>query len=220
MKCEIVQDLLPLYCDHLCSTETCQAVEEHLAGCSSCQDCWKRMVEQVEPVPLCPEEGAGARVLRGFKKRYSRQRRRSVLVTAAVMLVFALTLLGAADIECPIAYTDGMMTAKLAEDGVIDLYYHGGHYASFHGFSQEVGGRNIVFLCLNRSLRSDVIPLSGEGHFSIGNAWLTDYATNWYKVSRDVDAVYYLVGDYIQLPQLGQTELEKAAEDAVLLWER
>ena len=65
-----------------------------------------------------------------------------------------------------------------------------------------------------------MIPLSGEGHFSIGNAWLTDYATNWYKVSRDVDAVYYLVGDYIQLPQLGQTELEKAAEAAVLLWER
>ena len=33
-------------------------------------------------------------------------------------------------------------------------------------------------------------------------------------------AVYYLVGDYLELPGLAQAEFEQAVADAVLLWER
>ena len=35
-----------------------------------------------------------------------------------------------------------------------------------------------------------------------------------------VDAVYYLVGDYLELPGLAQAEFEQAIADAVLVWER
>lgn len=37
IPCEIVQDLLPLYCDGVCSPESKQAVEAHLAGCDKCK---------------------------------------------------------------------------------------------------------------------------------------------------------------------------------------
>ena len=37
MSCEIIQDLLPLYCDGVCSQDSRQAVEAHLAGCESCR---------------------------------------------------------------------------------------------------------------------------------------------------------------------------------------
>ena len=33
MNCKIIQDLLPLYCDRVCSEESAQLVEEHLADC-------------------------------------------------------------------------------------------------------------------------------------------------------------------------------------------
>ena len=35
--CEIIRDLLPLYVDDVCSTETKELVEKHLKNCNECQ---------------------------------------------------------------------------------------------------------------------------------------------------------------------------------------
>lgn len=35
-SCEIIKDILPLYCDGICSEETQKLVEEHIAACPSC----------------------------------------------------------------------------------------------------------------------------------------------------------------------------------------
>lgn len=220
MKCGIVQDLLPLYCDNVCSEDTRQAVEEHLLSCPDCKKHLERMEEQSEPVKSLPSEDAKIRVLRGTKKRFSRQRRRAILTAVAVMAVLSLVLIGAADVERPVEYKDGLITGGLAVDEVIDLYYHGGNYSSFNGFSREMDGKNIVFLCFNQTLKSNALPPLGEGHIAIGNTLLTDHETISYRVSRDIDAVYYLVGDYVRLPALDETEFEKEFERAVLLWER
>ena len=48
-----------------------------------------------------------------------------------------------------------------------------------------------------------------EGHLCIGNGLLTDFETATYQVDRQVDAVYYLVGDYLELPGLAQAELSR-----------
>lgn len=220
MKCGIVQDLLPLYCDNVCSEDTRQAVEEHLLSCPDCKKRLERMAEQSEPVKSLPSEDAKLRVLRGTKKRFSRQRRRAILTAVAVMAVLSLVLIGAADVERPVEYKDGLITGGLAADEVIDLYYHGGNYSSFNGFSREMDGKNVVFLCFNQTLKSNALPPLGEGHIAIGNTLLTDHETTSYRVSRDIDAVYYLVGDYVRLPALDETEFEKEFERAVLLWER
>lgn len=37
LSCEVVQDLLPLYCDEVCSPESRQAVEAHLEDCEKCR---------------------------------------------------------------------------------------------------------------------------------------------------------------------------------------
>ena len=92
-------------------------------------------------------------------------------------------------------------------------------------FEQSGGQINIVyedFLSAERgqdTLRSDVMP-DREGHLCIGNGLLTDFETATYQVDRQVDAVYYLVGDYLELPGLAQAEFEQVVADAVLLWER
>lgn len=220
MKCEIIRDLLPLYCEGLCSEVSRQEIQAHMEQCEACCTILKGMKEENVPIPPpSSEPAAEVRVLEGVKKKFSRKRRRAVLLAVTVMLIFSVVLVGAADVPQPVPYTDGLVTAELAVDEVIDLYYHGGSYDSFHGFSREVDGRNVVFLCFDRTLRSDVMP-SREGHLSIGNALLTDYETATYQVSREVDAVYYLVGDYLELPGLSQDDFEEAMADAVLLWER
>lgn len=36
-KCEVIEDLLPLYYDGICSRETEKAVEEHFKTCEDCK---------------------------------------------------------------------------------------------------------------------------------------------------------------------------------------
>ena len=153
MKCDIIRDLLPLYCDGLCSEASKQEIEAHVAQCQECRACLAEMKEEA-PVPsLSQESETEARVLQEVKKKFSRGRRRAVVFAVAIMLIFSIVLAGAADVPQPVAYTDGLVTAELAVDEVIDLYYHGGSYDSFHGFSREMDGRNAVFLYFDRNLR-------------------------------------------------------------------
>lgn len=46
------------------------------------------------------------------------------------------------------------------------------------------------------------------------------FCENSLTLPLQVDAVYYLVGDYLELPGLAQAEFEQAIADAVLVWER
>lgn len=48
-KCKIVQDLLPLYADNLCSPETKEFVEEHLKECEDCQTYFEEMAQEIVP---------------------------------------------------------------------------------------------------------------------------------------------------------------------------
>lgn len=48
MNCRIVQDLLPLYHDGVCSDESRAAVEAHLAGC---EDCRRMLADMDAPLP-------------------------------------------------------------------------------------------------------------------------------------------------------------------------
>ena len=42
-ECEVVRDLMPLYIDGVCSTESRALVEEHLSGCDACREMCGRM---------------------------------------------------------------------------------------------------------------------------------------------------------------------------------
>lgn len=48
ISCEIVQDLLPLYCDGVCSQDSKQAVEAHLKDCEKCRADMRFMEQDVK----------------------------------------------------------------------------------------------------------------------------------------------------------------------------
>ena len=43
ISCEIISDLLPLYHDGVCSSESKQMIEEHLSNCEKCRTELKEM---------------------------------------------------------------------------------------------------------------------------------------------------------------------------------
>lgn len=51
MKCAIIKDLLPVYCDGLASEETCEEVEKHIAECGDCKSVYENMKSAVPEVP-------------------------------------------------------------------------------------------------------------------------------------------------------------------------
>ena len=60
---------------------------------------------------------------KGFHRKLRRKRRRSVLAAVLAAAVVCLGGTAAADVERPVPYRDGLVTAELAYDQVIDVYY-------------------------------------------------------------------------------------------------
>jgi hypothetical protein len=227
MNCDIIKDLLPLYCDGVCSEETSRAVEEHLTTCPVC----RALLDEMQREPVMPEliqtqAKQEAKVLQGVKRKFSLRRRLSVLAVALVAMVALVVLTASSDIENPIPYQEGMVTAKLAVDEAIDIYFHGDHYASFWAFYREATEGNNIYFCYTRTLKSSTMPLTADhGHICIGNTLMTDFTTASYQVpaTQNINAVYYLEAsqeDYLNLPAMSDAEFTQVVQDAILLWER
>lgn len=45
--CNIIRDLLPLYCDDVCSKESAEAVRDHIASCEECKSIFTKMQQGV-----------------------------------------------------------------------------------------------------------------------------------------------------------------------------
>lgn len=85
IKCEMIQDILPLYVEGLTSQVTNKEIEEHIAECEVCRAVLERMKEPeqvIEPV----EEKEKIEILKVTKKRNRKHVILSVLVFCALLV--------------------------------------------------------------------------------------------------------------------------------------
>ena len=54
-QCEVIQDLLPLYIDNICSEESQRMVSEHLESCNECRMLYDNMIQSVKQDSEEPE---------------------------------------------------------------------------------------------------------------------------------------------------------------------
>lgn len=45
-SCDLIQDLLPLYCDRVCSKDSAEAVKEHISTCENCRNIYAGMKQE------------------------------------------------------------------------------------------------------------------------------------------------------------------------------
>ena len=90
MNCKIVQDLLPLYHDGVCSEESRAAVEAHLAGCESCR---RTLTDMNAPLPEAEGKRSedGAAVVERVAREWRRLWRRALLTGAIAVAALADT---------------------------------------------------------------------------------------------------------------------------------
>lgn len=86
-QCEIIGDLLPLYCDDACSPASRALVEEHLGGCEACRAELAELQAPLsaEPVPAQAAQGKG---LRTAKRKLMRKAVLSVVAVLCAMAIF------------------------------------------------------------------------------------------------------------------------------------
>lgn len=92
LPCCIVEDLLPLHHDGVCTPETVVLVEEHLAGCA---DCRNRLRDLQNEVDLPAAETDDLKPLETIRREWNRTKKNALkkglcIALAAVLLVFGV----------------------------------------------------------------------------------------------------------------------------------
>ena len=67
--CNVIQDLLPLYCDDACSAESRRLVEEHLKECDDCRETYQLMQAALPANATHTQQQATAQAAQAWKSR-------------------------------------------------------------------------------------------------------------------------------------------------------
>ncbi len=74
LSCAVIKDLLPLYKDELCSSESKKLVEEHIAGCESCQKVFEFMNKELKlSKEVVKDNMDNANMLIGLSKKWNKK---------------------------------------------------------------------------------------------------------------------------------------------------
>jgi len=242
MKCEIVQDLLPLYVDGVASKESSAAIDDHLTGCQSCQQF--RATLAPEPVVVTTELNKATELKNVKHALRNRVRKISAIAAAAALIIGVLGMLGIGWYQLNMPYRPGMITAAENSNGDVNVVFHGTtfnrDFSSTHTteLSIELNGEpmRVVYFHLNatifdRFLNQNVISRDTSVGLrpirTIDDHPMTENPDEWIEgidweyTNIPIAAIYYLVSDYNELWNSPETFMERARDaGAVLVWER
>ncbi len=135
MKCNIVKDLLPLYCDKLTSQDSNEEIEKHLSECADCKAVYESMNKKEEKIEV-PEKDV--KPLKKVKKRTKLKIIATVLGTAVVLFgVFMFVFWGVIPISSDnLHYT---VTAKEVKSYCVESEEHDEDGSNIYEYRSEFG---------------------------------------------------------------------------------
>ena len=87
LPCKVVEDLLPIYYDEVCSEETKEIVEEHLLCCDSC----KQKLKFIEDDIVIPKQDREAvNILKNIKKEMKAKETKKIILILAIFTAVLL----------------------------------------------------------------------------------------------------------------------------------
>jgi len=99
IKCEVIEDLLPLYIDEVCSDESKRLVEEHLEGCDACS---AKLNAQKAGITIDKEEiEQNLKAKNPFKKIKRRQKEEAIgtLIVGPIVVFLFFKLFNSPDVS-------------------------------------------------------------------------------------------------------------------------
>lgn len=138
--CGIIRDLLPLYHDDVCGSESRSAIEAH---CSECADC-KKMLDALNTAPEPQANMEDAAPLLPIQKRWNREKKKSLWIGLGIALVLVLGIIGNAVLTqwycIPMGKDDiVLMGLYQTSDGIIHISFDDLYDLNYFSSSVEVG---------------------------------------------------------------------------------
>lgn len=96
MNCEIVEDLLPLYVDDVCSDQSKVAVEDHLQECDRC----RKLIETLRVAPIAQIEPDWQAEDKAVKKSFNKIRVRWWTSLIIILAIIPVLFLGWNEMRC------------------------------------------------------------------------------------------------------------------------
>lgn len=217
--CSIILDLLPLYHDGVCSTESADAIREHLNECESCR-AYYQSLQASDSLPIehnsNEEEVRKAASLKAVKKKILCKRVLTAVLSIAIVIFLSFgTFVYMENKTVVIEYKDNIEI--LQKDGDLIARLSGNTYTQASSILVTVNKNgqtetNLYFY-LSTSLWDDVVA-SNSRTFS---EYVLAYEE---KGAGEIDNIYYFTGEHNGLENLSAEELTKETQGSVLLWSK
>lgn len=216
--CEMIQDLLPLYLDGVCSAESREVIEKHFQECSDCKEFFYAMREAdgIEEENLnADRERRKAASLQAVKKKLFRKQ---ILAAVAAVAILAVTVFITVGIlkntvenvvyenNISVSMVDGDLIGRLR--GSMETYVNIKRITVTINEQEE----NYLFFCVSET-KWDTLTTNSEV-FSEYTLCPAD------KGAEQIDAVYYFTGNYTDIENMNAEELQEVINDSELLWKK
>ena len=190
-RCDIVQDLLPLYVDGCCHPGSRELVEEHLQECPACKQTWQEMTGELpvpqEPQPegeeqSTPEEPEQMRQ-KHFRKGMKKIRRRWITSLIVVVILVPFVLMGIAQVT-----GDGLCYTNLHEFYLAHAFLGKMKAGDYEGAAQYIAREDVreryLFSWFTEEEMenfdqdvTDIFVEAAQGYTEMGG--LSDYCFHW-----------------------------------------
>lgn len=221
INCEIIRDLLPLYCDGVCSEASKAAVEEHIGECGLCNSVYQNLSKDTDiPVIDTKEEETKVKFIKDVKNRMKIKKIiiAVVSVAASIGIIFGIYTL----CELPmwaIEYSEDAFTvAEYGDGSMVAIKYNGRDYAKFEGIGNitiTVDGEEIECYCV-RFLENISSKYFGSGK----NRRSIEDGGDW-GFSKKLDRIYYLESGWTPDEVVDYEGMaEKMLNEGVLIWSK
>lgn len=216
--CNMIQDLLPLYLDEVCSEESKKAVNQHLSECPECKAFYAAMCEADKvdaDTHNADRERQKAASFQSVKKRIARKQ---LLAAVIAVVILAAAVFAAAGIlknkTEVVKYMDNISVSVINDDLVGRLQGSRISEVSIKRVTTAVNGqtKNYLFFCMSNT-KWDALTTSSEV-FSEYTLCSHD------KNASQIDAVFYYTGEYDGIETMTGTELSEIFYNSILLWEK
>lgn len=203
LPCEMIQDLLPLYHDGVCSEVSKTVVQEHLKTCEGCAKVLKNIDVEIDMPKLAADE---VKPLEAIKSNWKRKTLRKGLCVGVVVFLVFLT--------CWWSLTQWCIIPLTGEDYITECYQLSNGYV-YIGLSWNYGGCELI--------REEVYSETGEAYFYRLRPILARSEENGLRF-RPEECFYFLPENRKGLTENGEVVEVSAVyagtpENAVLLWE-
>ncbi len=153
ISCKIIEDLLPLYNDDICSADSKALIEEHLSTCENC----KNILQEMRCIPQI-NNNTKLKPLKGISEQWKKSNKRNLikglLISLCCCLSLVLLILGLTQLNYMPVPTHKMSISDIYElsDGQIGFHLYIDDNLDLNAITTDITEDGVMYITPKRSV--------------------------------------------------------------------